>query len=233
MKTIILFLACIIGPFYLFAQNAKDTYRVKNGTDISKEFSYQERYQFDTFREGTVYFRGGRMSKARFNYSLVHGEIQFINAKDTLLLTENDFVDRIEVGDDVFYYVKGHGHLRKKAEFGEVKLAEKLFLVPAGSEKKSAYDQYTETSAISSYSSYTNANGVRQVLEGSERVILKKRSVYFWIDKNRRFILATKGNLHKLFPDQKKSVNNYIQEQNISFEKEADLAKALQYASSL
>jgi len=233
MKIIILFLACCFGPFHSFSQNTKDVYRVNNGTDISKAFSYQERYQFESFREGTVYFRGGRMSKARLNYSLVHGEVQFINAKDTLLLTENDFVDRIEIGDDIFYYVKGHGHLRKKAEFGGVKLTEKLFLVPAGSEKKSAYDQYTETSAISSYSSYTNSNGMRQTLDGSDRVILKKRNIYFWMDKNRRFVLATKANLHKLFPHQKKSVNRYIQEQKIDFEKETDLAKVLEYATSL
>ena len=233
MKIIVVFLTCCFGQFYSFSQNTKDIYRVKNGTDISKAFAYRDRYQFDTFREGTVYFRGGRVSKARLNYSLVHGEVQFIHAKDTLLLTENDFVDSIEIGDDVFYYVKGHGHLRKKAEFGGVKLAEKLFLVPAGSEKKSAYDQYTETSAISSYSSYTNSNGMRQVLDGSDRVILKKRNIYFWMDKNRRFTLATRGNLHKLFPQQKKLVNQYMQEENIDLEQEADLVKVLEYASSL
>ena len=233
MKIIVLFTLCCIIAISSFSQNTKDIYRVKNGTDISKAFPYKERYQFGTFRDGAVYFRGGRVSKAKLNYSLIHGEVQFVSSKDTLLLTENDFIDSIEIGDDVFYYLKGHGHLRQKAAFGQVKLAEKLFLITMGSEKHAAYDQYTETSAISSYSSYTNSNGVRQGLDGNDKVLLRKRSLYFWIDKNKRFTFATKANLIKLFPHQKKSINHYIQEHKINLEKEEDLVKVLEYTSRL
>jgi len=217
-----------------FAQNTRDIYRIKEGTDIAKSFPYSDKFQFEEFRDGMVYFRNGRTSKAKLNYSMVHGEVLFISAqKDTLLLTENDFIERIQMGPEVFYYMKNHGHLRQKAAFDKVALVEKLFLAVKGNEKYAAYDQYSESSAISSYSSYTNANGVKQTLEGSGKVLLKKQSMYFLMDRNKRFSPANKASLLRIFPSHKKNIMAYVKDQSIDFDSEADLVKVLAYSNSL
>ena len=217
-----------------FAQNAGNIYKVKNGTDVSKAIPFEERYQYDSFLNGKVYFRNGKISTAKLNYSLFHGEVQFINLlNDTLMLVDNDFIDRIEIGHDIFYYVKKNGHIRQKNNFGKIILAEKQKLVITGKEKYSAYDQYSATSAISSYSSFNNGNGVALGLKGNDKAILRRKSVYYFIDQNHRFYLAKRTSLFKIYPDQKTILNNYIKENKVNFEDEKDLVDLLQFSTSL
>jgi len=235
MKTYFIFLFYFLICAEVFAQKTKDFYKVKSGTDISKMLPFEERYQFGKFQEGKVYFRNGKIVTANLNYSIVHGEVQFVNfKKDTLLLTDHDFIDRIAINDHVFYYLEGHGHIQQKADFSKIKLAEKQFLVVMGREKYAAYDQYSATSAISSYSGYTSGTaGAFSPLQGIDKVILRKRFSYFWIDKNQRISNANKANLLKIFPKYKHELNEFVKDNNTDFNKEDDLIKILEYTDSL
>lgn len=230
----IIFVFCIMVCNSLVAQNSAQVYKVKNGTNISKALSFKERYWFDEFRDGQVHFRNGKVSNAKLNYSLFYGEIQFISSlSDTLLLADNDYIDRIEIGGEKFYYQKKYGHVREKADYNNVKLVEKQFLANMGNEKYAAYEQYSATSAISSYSSFTNVNGLAQRLEGKDKVVLKRKSVFFLIDRNKRFYVASKENLTKIYPSRRKALKGFIKENNIKFETELDLRKVLQFSASL
>ncbi|WP_221392406.1 hypothetical protein [Dyadobacter sp. NIV53] len=231
---------CILTPIYFlisissFAQSTGNTYKVKNGTDISQAIPFGERYKYELFRNGKVYFRNGKISTAKLNYSLFHGEIQFINLQnDTLMLADNDFIDRIEIGNDLFYYVRKNGHIWLKNNFGEIKLAEKQRLMIMGKEKYSAYDQYSATSSISSYSSFNNGNGVALGLKGNDKAVLRKKSIYYLIDKNQRFYLANKASLFKIYPEKKRILNGYLKENDIDFNNEQDLINLLQFSSSV
>ncbi|MCE7072662.1 hypothetical protein LZG74_20275 [Dyadobacter sp. CY327] len=211
-----------------------DIYRVKNGSDVTKVIPFTERYQFEKFQDGHVLFRNGKTSKAQMNYSLVHGEVLFVDAKkDTLMFNDNSFINKIFVGDNLYFYAKGHGHVHAIRDYSGVRLGKKQFLVRMGNEKYASYEQYSATSAISSYSSFVNQNGNLQNLESNVKVILKRRSIFFLIDKNERVVFATRPNLLKIYPKNKRKLNEYLRENETSFEKEADLKKVLEFASSL
>jgi hypothetical protein len=233
MRLLLLLLSLTLTQ-YLNAQDASSFMKVKNGTDISKTLPYSERFLYPTFLDGKVFFRNGRIVNAKLNYSLPHGEVQFVDAKkDTLILTDKDFIDRITIGADTFYYYQHHGHVRKVLGFDQVSLAEKQMFGTSGTERHSAYDQYTSTSAISSYSSYTNSSGQQQALQGSDKVILKKRYVFFLLDKNRVIYPANRGALLKIFPRHKKALSEYIKTNKIEFFSVDQISKTLEYASSL
>lgn len=212
----------------------RDVFRVKNGSDVTRVIPFNDRYQFAKFQEGSVLFRNGTVSKGTMNYSLVHGQVVFIDAKkDTLLFDDTDYIRKIFVGNNVFHYLKKHGHIEEIQDFDGVKLGKKLFLVRMGNERYASYDQYSSTSAISSYSSFINQNGTFQHLEGSDKIIMRRRSIYFFIDKNERITIANRPNLLKIYPKNKKALNDYLKEKAINFEKEADLENALTFASHL
>jgi len=230
-----LMLVLLLGFGMGFAQvPGGGVYKVKNGSDVSSVIPFAERYQFDKFQQGTVLLRNGRSSRALMNYNLVHGEVLFIDAKkDTLLFDNTDFISKIFVGDDLFYYTKGHGHVHAIQEFGKVKLGKKLFLVRMGNEKYASYQQYSATSAISSYSSFINQNGNFQALEGNEKVILKRRAVYFLIDQNERVMVASRPNLLKIYHVYRKELTAFLKQNDSNLETEADWTQVLEFAGTL
>lgn len=216
------------------AQNVSNEMKVKNGSDITKALHYSERFSYPSFLDGKVYFRNGRVVNAKLNYSLPHGEIQFVDSKnDTLILNDKNFMDKITIAADTFYYYPHHGHVKKVAGYKKVSLAEKQILGTNGVERYAAYNQYSSTSAISTYSSFVNSNGQPQALEGSDKVFLKKRFVYFFLDQNRDIHLATKGNLVKVFPRHKKALNEYLRANKVEFSNPKEIVKTLEFASSL
>lgn len=233
MRHLTIFLLLVV-PLFGYAQNAGNEMKVKNGSDIAKSLRYAERFSYPSFLDGKVYFRNGRVVNAKLNYSLPHGEIQFVDAKkDTLILNDKLLMDKITIAADTFYYYQHHGHVRKVAGYKYVSLAEKQILGTNGVERYAAYNQYSSTSAISTYSSFVNSNGQPQTLEGSDKIFLKKRFVYFFLDRNRDIYLATKGNLLKVFPRHKKAIHAYIKENKLEFSNPEEIVKTLEFASSL
>ncbi|MCF0050713.1 hypothetical protein LXM25_11635 [Dyadobacter sp. LJ53] len=138
MKTWFLIFSALASVSVVRGQikSANDIYRVKNGSDLTKVIPFEERFQFTRFLDGQVLFRNGKMSKAKMNYSLVHGEVLFVDAKkDTLLFNDNDLIHKILVGENLYFYTKGHGHVHAIADFGGIRLGKKQFLVRMGNEK--------------------------------------------------------------------------------------------------
>ncbi|MEO6286391.1 MAG: hypothetical protein ABIN80_18135 [Dyadobacter sp.] len=234
MKSVYILVLLSLLAGNLFAQASKDVYRFKNGSDISKMLSVQERFQFKEFMDGAVMFRGGKVTKAKLNYSVVHGEVMFISAgNDTMLITDNDFVKNIMVGQFPFIYHRGRGHIEIAGDYGQVRLGRKMFLTKMGNERYAAYDQYSSSSAISSYSSFTNADGRVQFLEGNDRVILRRRTVFFLVDKNDKVYSATKGNVLRFYSSQKRKVNDFMRVNKTNFDKEDDVVNLMAFCSSL
>ncbi|MCE7038781.1 hypothetical protein [Dyadobacter sp. CY312] len=234
MRRNIVLYFCIVFPLFVNAQNVSDHMKVKNGSDVTKALPYAERFRYDTFKEGKVYFRNGRIVNAKLNYSIPHGEIQFIDPKnDTLILNDKNFMDRITIDADTFFYYQQHGHVRKVASFKQVSLAEKQIIGKVGTERNAAYNQFSATTAISTYSTLTNNAGQQDYEGGSDKLLLKRRSVYFFLDKNRDIYTATKGNLLKIYPRHKKTINEYFKTNKVEFYDPNEITKALEFASRL
>lgn len=234
MKKSTLLFICLAMAGFVSAQQSEGVMKVKDGSDISKNLPLTERFHYGEFLDGKVFFRNGRTVKARLNYSLVHGEVQFIDAKkDTLILNDKNLIDKIVIAADTFYYYERYGHIKKVANFNQIAFAEKSYISNMGNEKKSAYGQYTSTSAISSFSSFSNGSGVQQSLETNNKILLKKAVAYFLIDNNRDVLPANRGSLLKLFPKHRKSLNEYFKVNNTNFSSAEDILKALEFVSSL
>ncbi|MCF0057095.1 hypothetical protein [Dyadobacter sp. CY356] len=226
----IFFLLCTAN---IFAQDTPKIYRTKNGTDISKSIPYQEQFLFEQFLPGKVYFRNGRVVNARLNYNLFYGELTFIDPKrDTLLLTDKDFMDSIAVGSTIFYSMPKQGHVREIKNYDKLRLVERTVLAVLDNEKESAFNHYSATSAISNYKNFSNQNGY-QWMKPTDKIVFKRKSENFFLDKNQRFYIPSKASLLKLFRDNNKEINDFIKAENIDFSKQPDLIRLLEFCSSL
>lgn len=217
-----------------FAQNTHPVFRVKDVNDISKIIPYKDRFQFEQFQDGKVYFRNGKVTAAKLNYSYIYAEIMFINPKkDTLLLADLDYINFVSIADHSYFYFKGHGHIEQIEDFGQVNLGKKSYYLNMGNEKYAAYGQYSSTSAISSYSSFINQDGMIQFLKGNNKVVMKKNASYYFIDRNKQFLVANRQNLLKAYSSHKKEINQYLKQKNPDFEQEPDLKQVLAFCSTL
>jgi ribosomal protein L19 len=60
-----------------------------------------------------------------------------------------------------------------------------------------------------------------------------KEKHYYFLDKENKSYLASATSIQKLFPDHRKKINAYIDENRIDFEKQSDLIKLLKFCDDL
>ena len=233
MKKYFLLITCLlIYTSYTWAQEAK-IIRVKSGHDPDQAVAAGDRYQFSKFTDGKIHYINN-VSVGKLNYSILLGEVHFIDSKrDTLSLANEHLIKMINIGDSKFYYDKEAGYVEEIAVFDKVKLAIKQMMIVVNSEKEGAYGQSSAVSSIKTYNSISTGNGQIQKLQIHGDILLTKHASYYIIDQNNRVHLATKPNFLRVYAKNKKEVAAYIKEQVINFKSEKDLKKLLQFCSGL
>ncbi|RAK02814.1 hypothetical protein LX87_00934 [Larkinella arboricola] len=234
MKTILLMIG--IGLFHsavLWAQTAP-TIRVKGGPNWQRSVPFEERYRYPQFRTGTITYRNGLAATGRFNYNILIGEMQFIDAKgDTLALANENTIRAVQVAQTTFVYDQKYGFMEVTADYNTVKLAMKPIFKTVRAEKNGAYNQSSGTSSITQYKSFIGSTGQLARLEQEGDLLLEKEVVYLVIDPNNRFYRLSRGSILKIFPKNKSAIEAYLKAESIDFKKEADLKKLLQFCSEL
>jgi hypothetical protein len=224
MKSIlsILFIMMVCNAT-LFAQMSSPV-RVKAGEDLYEKLA-KEIYLYPAFNKGIISFKDGKMSQANFNYNMLNGEMQFIDAKgDTLSLANEFTIKYVTIAEDSFFY--GDGYLRLIAENESAKIAKKQVIKVIDKQKIGAYDQPSSAGAVTSYSSISNE--LRNYkLNTRQDVLLAKQTSFYIGDKYNNFFKATKKNVLKNFPKKQQELNEHFKNNNVNFDKEEDLTKLI------
>jgi hypothetical protein len=232
MKKALLLLCLFSSYVHVWAQEAK-IIRVKSGEDPARVIPMTDRYRYAKFTDGKIHYLNG-VSAGKLNYSILLGEIHFIDPKrDTLSLANEHMVKMVSVGENNFYYDKITGYVEEIAAYANVKLGIKQIMVVVNSEKEGAYGHSSAVGSIRTYNSLAISNGQVQKLNMGGDILLSKGVSYFIIDQNDRIHIATKPNFLKVYAKHKKAVAAYIKEQSIDFKMEKDLKKLLQFCSEL
>jgi len=218
----------------LTAQNSPKIYKLEGSDEASKIIPFDERFQFDKFKKGTVYLITGGRSEAMLNYSYLYNEAQFLGPKnDTLLINEKDQIRYLSIGENIYYYDNDFGYVEVVSDQNGVKIGRKRGLVTLGSDKYIGYGQYVGTAASVNYKSFVSPNGQMTKLDKKTSVILTSRVSYFLIDKNNRFYPAKKSSLVKIYSKFRGEVTSYLNKNNFDYDNEADLQKAIAFCSEL
>lgn len=208
--------------------------RIKGGPNWQRSVPMQERYRYPQFRAGTITYLNGQTAEGRFNYNILVGEMQFIDAKgDTMALANETTIRSVQVAETAFRYDDRYGFLEVVADYQPVKLAMKPIFKTVRAEKNGAYNQSSGTSSITQYKSFIGRTGQLSRLEQEGDVLLEKDVLYLMIDQNNRFYRLNKGSILKVFPKNKAEIEAYLKAEPIDFKKPEDLKKLLQFCSAL
>jgi hypothetical protein len=225
MKALLLLLFILIGYFGLSAQDST-LVTIKAGNKVENVLTPADIFYYPQFIYSKVFFKDGTVADPYMNYNRLYDQMLFIGTKgDTLALDDEKTIDFIVNDWDIFYY--DAGYLRLIADDSIIKLAEKQVWVVADVRKIGTHNTPKNTVAITSLSSFTNGQDAAKSkdLILNEDILLRKETQYYLGDKYNHFVRASKKRLLNLFPKEQRSIENYLQENKVNFDKKEDLEK--------
>jgi hypothetical protein len=225
------FLSALALAFCCMKMNAqyRKSIPVKAGEDLAQAYSPHGFYRFAQFEAGALYSRSkSGNSRQSFNYNILSDKIQFINPQgDTLDMTNPSLFDSVLIGNTIFLYKEHEGFLEQLAAAGSVKLIKKTTL-KIKPESIGAYGSATSTSSIDKIDTYVVGNRVFHY-KVSEDMVLKQMIDWYWIGADGNLRKATRKNLIPLLSPAKAAwAGEFIKQQKIDFDKEADLVRLVQ-----
>lgn len=233
MKALLLLLLILIGYTDLSAQDST-LVTIKTGERVQDVLKSSEIYFYPRFIYSKVYFKDGTVADPYMNYNRLFDQMLFINEKgDTLALKDEKNIDFIVNDWDIFYY--HGGYMRLITDDSGVKLAEKQVWIVADVRKIGTHNRPSTTFAIYSLSSFTNGQDAAKSkdLIMNEDIVLRKDTQYYFGDKYNLFVPANKKGLLQLFPKEHPSIENYLKENKVNFNKKHDIEKLYQFLHQL
>jgi hypothetical protein len=233
MKVLVSLFLILIGFADLSAQDSTIV-TIKTGQSIKDVLTPADIYHYSQFTNGKVFLRDGSKAAGKMNYNRLYGQMLFINPKgDTLALADEKNIKFIIIERDTFYY--GEGCLRQIANDGAIKLTEKQFWVLADIRKIGTHNTPTTTVAVTSFSSYTDERDAAKSknLIMNEDILLRKETQYYFGDRYNLFVPASKKGLLQLFPKEQRSIENYLKEKKVNFNKKNDIEELYKFLCQL
>jgi hypothetical protein len=228
MKTSVVFIfSILILNLSLTAQNGK-TVIVKAGTKVQDYYPFNERYLYPAFIEGVALFKNGKSANIHFNYNILYGEIEFVQAEDTMALTKKKDLKYIAARDTFFF---NNGYVELIYE-GKVRVGLKQYIKIKDVLKTGAFGTTARSVSIESYSS-VSTKGITYELVPNEDIELEKRLEYYLLPPTGEYILFTKKNVIGLFPQDEDKIKAYIKSNKVDFESRDSLLKFADYLNNL
>ena len=229
---LLLLIFILISYTGLLAQDS--TYIIiKSGDRIQEGLTSAEMYYYPQFTKGVVFFKSGTKATAKVNYTRLFDQMLFIDSRgDTLALAEEQTIKLIAVDKDTFYFDEGYVRIIADNDF--VKLAEKQIWVVADIRKPGPHNTSTSTIGVTSVRTFRQGNdAVRNPLTLDEDIVLRKETHYYFGDEYNHFARAGKKGLFELFNKKQRSIENYLKENKVNFDKKDDIEKLYQFINML
>jgi hypothetical protein len=233
MKALLLLFFILIGYADLSAQDST-LVTIKTGERVTDVLRSSDIYYYPQFIYSKVLFKDGTVVDPYMNYNRLYDQMLFINEKgDTLALTDEKNIEFIVNDWDIFYYNKGY--MRLIADDSVIKLAEKQVWEVADIRKMGTHNRPTTTVAITSLSHFSNGRDAAKSKEliMNEEIVLRKETEYYFGDKYNNFVRASKKSLLNRFHKEQQSIESYLNENKVNFDKRNDLEKLCEFLLQL
>lgn len=229
MKRYIFLLLFIVFHFLSFTQTSKK-YIIQPGESILEIIPKNETFEYPKFEQGVVYFRDGKRSSAKLNYSFVYEEMLFIGSNgDTLTILNPGETSSVVIGKDEFYHT-GIRFVKLDTAIGDVKLGVSSFFATLSKKKVGAYGTTTE-GGTDSYSSFIVPNNTKLTLTPSIVTTVACRKALFIGNKFNKFVPVTKKNIFSLYPEKEEQLKKYFQGKEVNFSSREDIISLIAHMS--
>jgi hypothetical protein len=227
-RIILVFFAIFLFAIQLSSQES-DMIVVNAGTLIKSVFPPAIRYRYPEFTEGLAVMKNGNVTKDRFNYNLLLGNMEFIKDRDTLSIVNKKDLKLITLGIDTFYYFNGYLELIRS---GTPRVYLKQLIALKEVRKTGAFGTTARSAAVDSHT-YLATSGNITELRPEEDWVFQKTHEYYFSSGERPFVLFTRKNAIRSAPGHKQEIMKFIKDEKISFGSRDDLLKFAEYLGSL
>lgn len=208
----------------MFAQGVK-TLEAKDGRDAMYLVSANERYRFNEFQHGTVHFNQEKAITARLNYNFFNQEVQFINVNgDTLSIAQKYAIDRVRIGEQLFYHYPTIGYLEVLDRFPSVALVIHQFVQVVRNQEGKVALLDPRSKSYDPLAAWGSDH---------EKLTLTATRAYYIVDKNKKVYPVQRASFYRIFPRHKTSIRDYVRKHRIRFEQEKEIVQVLQFCSQL
>lgn len=229
MKPLLLFSFALISYSSLLAQDST----LVTSNNVGDGLTFADKYYYPQFMKGEVFFRGDMKATPKLNYNRLYDQMLFIDPKgDTLAVANEKAIKFIAIQKDTFYF--DEGYVRLLEVNGVVKLAEKQTWLVVDIRKTSTHNTSTSTNSITSLRTFREGNDVtRNSLSLNEDIVLRKEIQYYIGDEYNNFNRASKKGVLQLFPKKQRSIEDYLKQNKIDFDKKEEVKKMAEFINSL
>ena len=185
-------------------------------------------YLFRNFTESKVLMKSGKVQNAILNYNTITGTMVYIERNDYYDMTNSEIVDTVFIQGSKFIPVKGAFY--EVLTKGNMPLYRqvKSDLKPVG--KEAGYGSKSQTSATTSFSSYSSSTGPNYNLKIPSDYEIETTVIY-WLNKSVSF--TTERQFLKLFPEKADDIKSYIKKNRLKFENKEDVIEIVKQCSDL
>jgi len=223
-KILLTFLLFLIVIFTLNAQ-IPDEVIVPAGVRVAGCFPPVKRYLYPGFTQGQVNLNNGNQNSARLNYNLLFGEIEFIRNRDTLTIINKKEIQSIVIDKDTFLLENGYIRLIGS---GPVRVGLKQKISLEDILRKGAMGTINRTSAVDTYNTVPVDGRIYDMVPNEDWVFRKTEEYFFSVSPG-EFLPFNRRNVLKIFPGQKKNIEEFLRSEKISFDSLDDLLKLAVY----
>jgi len=227
-RLLIIFGSFILSCFYISGQiNQQIT--VKAGTKVADYFPVEIRYRYPDFKPGKLVYTNGKFSSANFNYNLLLGEIEYIQSRDTMKLTNKKDISSIEIAQDTFFYDEGY---IEQIYGGRIKIGLHQYIKLKDILRKGAMGTTNRSVTIDTYNSVPLDNNLYGIVPNEDWVFQKIEEYYIY-DPSGKFVLFNRRNVIQAFPDKKDTIVEYLKSDKVNFNSRDDLLRLVKFLEGL
>jgi hypothetical protein len=202
---------------------------ISAGEKILDYFPLAERYRYPDFTKGHYISRNGKISPDMFNYNFLSGEMEFIRAADTMIISNKKDMKCIVIGQDTNFYHNGYLEIIRS---GQLRVYLKQRIVIKEILRKGAMGTVNRNSSSESLDLVVSG-GISYNMALDEDMVFQKICEYYFSTSLNDFIQYTKKNIINIVPGKEDDVKNYIKSNKIDFESREDLLKLADYVGKL
>ena len=229
MKRAFLILLTMVTTLTISAQSG--TIKVINGKVVEGDFFKEKIYVFDNYPEGRIRLNNGEVYTGKLNINTMDQSLRVISdTGDTISISNEKLVEVVSSGNN-FFRKFNIGYIQYVNTNGEVSLGLHRTM-KLGSEKlQGAYGGSNEVSSIQKIANYDVDSRLEKISGTAE--LRYTYTETFFLMKEDKYYPATKRNFERMFPDFKSKINQYVNENNLSFSKKEDLVTLFNYLVKL
>jgi phage tail sheath protein FI len=235
----ILFILIIAAYLPALAQRTQTIRSTQTKVNVETVADTSLVFLFPVLKEARLFFKDGKTSEARLNYSIINDKMQ-IQTHRGILPLETDQLESVVVEGSTFIYHKEGGYMEVLSEGSIPLFMKREIKVSVLPVRRGAYGGTDHTSAIdvvSSITTTTGDHGQTIYLEnpgGQEMDITLRYNEYFTIEKDGRKIRINNARqLQRDLPEYRNELRDFLRRENINFSSRRDLVKLVKFMEGL